>query len=484
MNLLGPTNDTLATLISGGLLAPHLFARQHDPAYSLYRHIRFLGNLIASTIGIRGGRLLVNMGPRHGKSELLSYWTPAWHTAIWPHRRVLIGTHSSPLAEHYGGRVRDLFSERPQLGVKIDDSTRAKSEWRNTRGGGMKAIGVGEGAYGFGGDLVIVDDPYGTWGDAQSPANLRHVYDWFKGTLLSRLEPHATVIVLHHRLHPHDLTHQILTGDDGNSWRHVCLPSIAVEIDPLGRSPGEALCPERFPATALEAMRKSMGPAFDVMHQQNPLALSAGGAYSRFGVHNISVSLAFNPGLPLDISVDFNITPGMHVEIGQFDPVRNIAWVLDEIHGPRMSVDVAVAKLILMVQSMPESPTELRIFGDAAGAARWAGTGQTQYDILLSGLQRMGIPISVRVPRANPAVVDRVTIMQYGFRDIDGEVRYFVHPRCENLIRDLTMVQADPIKGIDKSNPELTHASDAEGYRMYELRGMPPIDFEPGRFVY
>ncbi len=482
-------NATALEVARLGLSAPDLLAycTVGPERFQRYRHIRYIGWEIARAVARGNARLLINMGPRHGKSELLSLWTPVWFQTVYPHRRVLLAANTSPLAADFGSRVRNTFTENPKLGVQLIEDTTAKAHWKTKHGGGMKAVGVGESVLGFGGDLAIVDDPYTTWADAQSPTVRKQVYDWFQGTFMSRLEPNASVIVLHHRMHPQDLTHQLVTGEDGSRWKHICLPSIAGDNDPLGRKPGEALCPERYDEDALHALRRSMQAKFEVMHQQNPTVLSVGGAYHRFSPANVSADCQYTPALPLDLSIDFNISPGMYLALGQNDPLADQVWDFDEIFSPRLSVDGAMVELARRIDRMPVKPSAIHVYGDAAGVSKWAGTGQSQYDLLCSGLDRMGIPYRLRVPNANPPIVDRVMTANFSMKDIDGHIRYRCHPRCERLIRDWANVQVDPRKdggGIDKSDPELTHASDAVTYRLYRLRGQPTIDLPIGQFHY
>jgi len=85
----------------------------------------------------------------------------------------------------------------------------------------------------------------------------------------------------------------------------------------------------------------------------------------------------------------------------------------------------------------------------------------------LSGL---GVPFRLRVPRANPAVRDRIDTFNDALRDMDGRPHYRVHPDCKLLIRDLESLRTDTHGLIDKHEQELSHASDAEGYRVWQLR--------------
>jgi hypothetical protein len=479
-----------ADVLDHGWASPHTLAstltRGNAEPYRLFPHVCFLGRIIADAVCTPDSRLIVNLGPRTGKSTLISEWSPAWFLTLNPTKRVLLATNTSPLAKFYGGRVRDILNGNPDLGITLKDDTVAKDEWATTKGGGMKTVGVSESVMGRGGNLLIIDDPYASWSDGQSSTVRRSVYDWFRATASSRLEPGASVIVLHHRMHTQDLTGQLLAGEDGHRWKHVSLPSLAGQNDPMGRKPGEAICPERYTAAQLEAMRVQMGPAFDALHQQNPHLITAGGAYSRFSPENIDHTVTIRPDLPLQLSVDFNIVPGMHVYLGQHDPIADVITVTHEVHKPNMNLMGAMAEIERIVSALPSKPSQVEVYGDSSGSARSISTGITQYQIVIQALERMGINAVMRVPRANPKVTDRLTTFNYALRDADGadghgKVRYRINPRCTRLIRDLTAVQCNADGSLDKSDPDLTHGSDAEGYRVWRLRGMR-IELPTGRY--
>lgn len=488
---------TAQQLIETGLVAPHLFAHRQSEGryggnrYAVWNYIQLIGEEIARAVHAGDGRLIINLGPGSGKSELISFWTPAWHIARWPEKRVILGTAKSDLADRYGGMCKNLFEGNPTLNVRVSSDSKAKAAWMNDCGGGMKAVGVGTSVLGFRGHLFVVDDPYGTWKQAQSPTYRKDVANWYTATVSNRLEPGGSVIILHHRMHPKDLTNYVLSGEDGSRWKVISLPSIAQLNDMLGRKPGEALCPERYNVQKLEAIRKEMRWAWEPMHQQNPLGMVAGGAYSRFGPHNIDNTVGFRSELPLHLSVDFNINPGMHMVLGQYDPVQDRAWAFDEIHGTRMSVEGMCAELARKLAAWPVRPSEIVVFGDPSGSSGWAGTGESLYDILFKGLDPLNIKTRSRVPTSHPGIPDRVNVFNYTLRDIEsldgkaGVVRYFVHPQCDRLLVDLASVQLDSKGKIDKSDDSLTHASDAEGYRLHELRGFGgPSKLPQGQFIY
>jgi hypothetical protein len=186
---------------------------------------------------------------------------------------------------------------------------------------------------------------------------------------------------------------------------------------------------------------------------------------------NVDDTLQLTHKLPLQVAIDFNISPGMHAEIGQYDQANDLLYVTHEIHERDMDVRNMMHALRALIESLGgwQWP-ELHIFGDASGQGRWAGTGETEYDIIRELLDAWGVPYRLRVPSGNPPVVDRVNAYNVALLDLHGQPHWRCHPRCERLIADLKRMRRDNAGEIDKSNRELSHASDAEGYRVWYLR--------------
>jgi len=119
-------------------------------------------------------------------------------------------------------------------------------------------------------NCMLIDDPFKSWEEAQSPLAQLRVQQWFQGTFYTRAEPNASIIVIQTRWHRNDLTGW-LVSEHSDDWEVVDLPAIAEEGDALGRAPGEALCPERWPIDALERIKAAMAPVIWLaMYQQHP----------------------------------------------------------------------------------------------------------------------------------------------------------------------------------------------------------------------
>ena len=245
-----------------------------------YRHLRYTSDAIVGMIEDDDCDLLVvEQSVRHGKTELCSRWTPGWF--ICKHRgRVLLTSYEADFAATHGRRAREIVAENGErFGVEINDQSRAANRWELVGAdGGMGTAGAGGPITGKGGDLLIVDDPIKNHEEANSPIMREKLWEWWQSTFLTRREPGAKVIVIMSRWHEDDLVGRILTQPpEGMRVKRLRLPAIAEDDDPIGRRPGEALCPERYDDQALAGIRSDVGPAtWASLYQQRPTPVGGG----------------------------------------------------------------------------------------------------------------------------------------------------------------------------------------------------------------
>lgn len=222
---------------------------------------------------------------RHGKSEYASLWLPAWFLGRNPDKRVILATHGARFARTWGRRVRNILDEYgpTYFGIQPDPGNAAADEWGiKDHDGGMVTVGVGGAVIGRGGDLIVVDDPLKSWEAAMSPLQRERVAEWWTGTMESRREPGSAAIIICARWHEDDLT-GVLHAQAPHDWTDVRLPAICddPEHDPLGRSEGEALWPERYSAEALAKTRERVSltlgsQVWDAQYQQRPTSPEGG----------------------------------------------------------------------------------------------------------------------------------------------------------------------------------------------------------------
>lgn len=212
-------------------------------------------------------RLMLFVPPRHGKSEMVTVRYPVWRLERSPQMRVIIGAYNQTLASKFGRKTRRIAETR----LKLSDDRHAADDWETAEGGGVRAVGVGAGITGQGGNLIIIDDPIKNRQEAESTAYRERVWDWYTDDLYTRLEPNAAIILIQTRWHEDDLAGRILASDDAPNWTTICLPAEANENDPLGRRLGQALCPERYNERALARIKSVLGArSYAALYQQSP----------------------------------------------------------------------------------------------------------------------------------------------------------------------------------------------------------------------
>jgi hypothetical protein len=462
----------------GWRLMPHTLAAHVLPnSFKLHRLADFLGRQIAEAVYRGGGRLIINVAPRQGKSEVVSFATPTWFLDNWPGKRVILASHTADLSLEYGRRVRNEFATNPRLTTRLRDDSKAANRWNTPAGGGMKTVGVGGAIVGFGGDLILVDDAHKNWAEAHSPLIRRRINEWFDATLISRLEPNGTIIVVMQRWDQDDLTGHLIRGSKEH-WTVFRLPAIAGENDPMGRIPGEAVCPERFDIDALQAIQAARPKVvWDAMYDQSPSPDGEGRAYTFCAADHVDSSVRLRFNLPLQLAFDFNKNPGVHVEIGQYDQRADLFTVRHEVFGERQGTPETMVALIGLFKREGIIAAEgqfnfpgCEVFGDRSGKSENTVTSDTDYILIERALRDAGISPIINVPDSNPSIKDRVLSVNDVMRDSRGIVHLKIHTDCKRLIFDYENVREEENGGIDKSNQALTHATDAEGYRIHYLR--------------
>ena len=472
---MNPPSDSL--LSSAWRAAPHLYAAFASVGrWKMYPPLRHIGNRIARAVARGNGRLIVNCPPRHGKSELISHWTPVWFLDNLPQERVILCSYGDALAGDFGRTARNEFESNPCCRARLRADSTAAQRWNTPQGGGMITAGVGGPIAGKGFTLGILDDVFKNWQEAHSPQTKELVWEWFHSTFLTRAEPGATIVIAMTRWCEDDLVGRLLV-ENPRQWEVIRLPALAEEGDILGRKVGEALLPARYDADALAAIRRDVGIAvWQALYQQDPQPCAAGRVYQNFSAANIDDTLRLRLDLPLQLAFDFNVNPGMHVLIGQHDPQADLFVVFHEIHGPRMNVRQACQEFRqwLTVHGWRQGGKlpwpELHVFGDATGNSQWMGTSESCYDIVRQCFSVWRLTYRVRRLPANPPIRERLDCVNEALCDVEGKIHLKVNPRCVRLLADFKTQKADANGLPDKRDEALGHSADAVGYWVDYLR--------------
>jgi predicted phage terminase large subunit-like protein len=250
---------------------PHTYAKKcsgqrwHD-----YKHLKFLSNKLYDSLRNGGGRFIINLPPRHGKTEFISKWIPAWYLDTFPNRNIILTSYGDELATSFGRWVRNHFETNEMSVAKLRQDSQAANRFDTTLGGSMITAGIGGSITGRGGHLLICDDPIKNWEEAASENYRQRLKDWFDTTFYTRQEPNATIILLMTRWHHDDLAGWLLK-DHNDDWQLISLPAIAEENDLLGRAQGEPLCPERYDLESLNSLKDGLPDQHWIsLYQQRP----------------------------------------------------------------------------------------------------------------------------------------------------------------------------------------------------------------------
>ena len=428
--------------------------------------------------------------PTHN-SMLISKWTPIWFLETFPTKRVVVCSYGSNLAEYWGAEARNEIQKNKRIHVSLREDSQAVGQWRTPQGGGMKAEGVGGSLLGFGFDLGLIDDPIKNYDDAVSEAIQDTLWNWFQYTFLTRKEPGANIVILMHRWATNDFCGRLMM-EDKDTWECIKLPCLADVGDPLGRSPGEALWPERWPADCKEIKEAQKSVAWWPMFQQNPKLENESRVYDHFtqdGNLDKNTVLKKGPDEVLAFTIDFNTNPGSHAEICQYDARADMFIFHDEIHGPGYRTEHVMKDFIKWLANEGHRPgacpwKHVAIYGDRSGNSPTTVTTQTDYGLIQKMLKEAGVPFRMYIPMKNPSVNDRVLTVNMALRDLEGRVHLKVNPRCKRLVVDFATQPRDDVGQPEKEKDrKLGHASDATGYICFWLRPVNRMEFKPQRVL-
>lgn len=221
-------------------------------------------------------RLIINLGPRHTKSEFASYLFPSWFLGKYPAKKVIQASNTADLAVNFGRKVRNLVGSEEYArvfpGVSLRQDSKSAGRWGTSHNGEYNALGVGGTMTGKGADLLIIDDPHSEQEAALAVGNPQvfdSVFEWYTSGPRQRLQPGGSIVVVMTRWSKSDLTGRILknAGELGkeDEWEVIELPAIMPS--------GAPLWPEFWSLKELEALREELPPAkWNAQYQQNPTA--------------------------------------------------------------------------------------------------------------------------------------------------------------------------------------------------------------------
>ncbi len=255
-----------------------------DPTYTLNWHLKVIANElenIEKSLHVENAKqvfLILEVAPRHGKSQLASINFPAWFVGKNPDKHIITASYSQDLSMDFGAKARNAVKSPEHQAVfpnsELSTDTQAKDRWMTSKGGSYTSVGVGGTLTGRGGHVLLIDDPHKDRAEADSLHMRNKIWEWFRSTAYSRLEPRGVVIIIMQRWHKDDLVGRVVaefSGQDDIDIRRIKFPALAVQ-DEEHRRVGEALWPARYSILDLERIRSVQGLVnFSSQYQQEPI---------------------------------------------------------------------------------------------------------------------------------------------------------------------------------------------------------------------
>ena len=235
------------------------FVKKVWPNFIEGTHHRIIGEKLERIASGELKRLIVNMPPRHTKSEFASFLFPSWIIGKKPETKIIQTTHTAELSVNFGRKMKNLIDSDefkqifPKVSIAVD--SKASGRWHTNHGGEYFAAGVGGAITGRGADLLIIDDPHSEQ-DALSATALDSVYEWYTSGPRQRLQPGGAIVVVMTRWSVKDLTGALLKAQsdkDADKWEVIEFPAIW--------DTGKAMWPEYWKVEELEKVKATLPAA-------------------------------------------------------------------------------------------------------------------------------------------------------------------------------------------------------------------------------
>lgn len=354
------------SLVDFAQLMRPVAGQEADPRLSTYeaaRHHVYLAEKLERVAAGDIKRLIVNMPPRSGKTELSSKIFPAWMAGRFPDKSLILATYNEKFSFDFGRAVRNFMKQPGYKQVFPHAVTRkgavAANRIEMQNGGLLVFTGVGGSLTGRGGHTIICDDLIKDRTQADSQTEREKMWSWFQQVLKTRLmDDRSSIMIITTRWHPDDVvgrltdpTNSYYDAEEASRWEVIDLPAFAVEDDPLGRKPGEVLWPTRFGEDFLENMRRGDPRGFSALYQCRPSPEK--GAFfqsewlSEYKPNDLPSNLRYY------LSVDFAVSSATNRDRTCIMPIgiddRQNIWVLPDVwwqHGSSEQVVEAFVNLV------------------------------------------------------------------------------------------------------------------------------------------
>lgn len=246
----------------------------HRGLYRHAKHTEYICNVLRKLEVGEINKLMIWLPPRHSKSMTVTEGFPSYFIGKYPERRVIVVSYNQNLAQRFGRANKNKLGEFGQeiFGITISRHNASTTNWGVAgKRGGMISVGVGSGITGEGADLLIIDDPIKNRKEADSITYREMVWNEYRNTLLTRLQPGAPIILIQTRWHEDDLSGRLIEAEP-DEWTIIKLPCMAEKNDLLNRQEHEPLWPSfGFDKDWAEKQQKEVGSrAWNALYQQRP----------------------------------------------------------------------------------------------------------------------------------------------------------------------------------------------------------------------
>lgn len=213
-------------------------------------------------------RLIINIPPRYGKTEIAVKMYICWVLAKKPSAKFIHLSYSDALALDNSSQAMEYIKSdafRSIWNLELKNDSQSKKKWYTKQGGGVYATASGGAITGFGagnGGAIIIDDPLKP-DDALSDIRRSFINNRYNTTIRSRVNTREVpIIVIMQRLHEDDLSGYLLEGGSGEEWYHLKFPALDENNNPLWAS--------KHSFEELEAIRQADRYTFAGQYMQIP----------------------------------------------------------------------------------------------------------------------------------------------------------------------------------------------------------------------
>ena len=254
--------------------ARYIYKENHNRSFIVSPHFVKIAETLEAVTRGEVKRLIINIAPRYGKTELAIKIFVAWCLAKWGYSKFIHLSYSDSLALDNSSQIKEYIqsdSYQRFWGMTLKKDAQSKSKWFNESGGGVYATASGGAITGFGAGVsecdtfsgaIIIDDPLKP-DDAFSDLKRNAVNNRYNNTIRSRVNDRDTpVIIIMQRLHEEDLTGFLLDGGSGEEWTHLCMPALDESNKPL--------YPNKHTFDELEQIRQADRYTFAGQYMQTP----------------------------------------------------------------------------------------------------------------------------------------------------------------------------------------------------------------------